>query len=64
MAHPCLILSGYRVELAKCVRKVKEKFAKSARTFLGRRCGRFAESGTAHDGILLSGDDEREETHD
>jgi len=25
MAHPCLILSGYRVELVKCVRKVKEK---------------------------------------
>lgn len=60
----CLILSGYRAESVKCVRKVKEKFVKSAQTFPGRRCGRVAESRTAHDGVLLPGDDEREETHD
>lgn len=32
--------------------------------FSGRRCGRAAESGTTHDGVLLPGDDEREEAHD
>lgn len=61
MAHPCLVLSWYPAKLVKRV-KVK-RFAKGVQTFPGR-CGRAAESGTADDGVLLPGDDEREETHD